>query len=113
MLQAMATGADRAGANVINQVRYKFGADSPPGFAAVIVLDESHCSVHTYADEGKMAMDIFTCGSTDPQHILDHIQSLIDLGTIAVQRIGRFDACGTRTVVDADASTPDPVGLKN
>lgn len=109
----MATGASLAGANVINQVRYKFGADSPPGFAAVIVLDESHCSVHTYADEGKMAMDIFTCGSTDPQHILDHIQSLIDLGTIAVQRHGRFDACGTPAVFNTDSSIPDSVAFKD
>ena len=48
--------------NVISQVRYQFGHNSPPGFTAVVVLDESHCSCHTYADLGLIALDVFTCG---------------------------------------------------
>ena len=39
------------------------GAVSPPGFAAVAVLDESHMSAHCYSDQGKLAFDVFTCGS--------------------------------------------------
>ena len=62
ILDAMARAARRAGAKVISQVRYKFGQDSPPGFAALIMLDESPCSAHTYADDGMIAMDVFTCG---------------------------------------------------
>jgi S-adenosylmethionine decarboxylase len=90
MLEAMASGATRAGATVISQVRYKFGSDSPPGFTAVVVLDESHCSVHTYADLGLMAIDVFTCGNTDPADILHFIRDQIDLGDVQVQRVQRF-----------------------
>ena len=64
VLNAMARAAERAGATVVSQVRYKFGQDSPPGFAAVVMLDESHCSAHSYADLGLIAMDMFTCGTT-------------------------------------------------
>ena len=28
----------------------------------LIALNESHVAVHTYADEGMLAVDIFTCG---------------------------------------------------
>jgi S-adenosylmethionine decarboxylase len=86
----MARAAERAGANVISQVRYKFGSDSPPGFTAVIVLDESHCSAHTYADLGLIAMDVFTCGNTDPATVLDYIREELDLGDVSVQVAKRF-----------------------
>jgi S-adenosylmethionine decarboxylase len=90
MLEAMAAAATRAGATVISQVRYKFGSDSPPGFTAVVVLDESHCSAHTYADLGLMAIDFFTCGTTNPEDILRYVRDAIDLGDVEVRRIGRF-----------------------
>ena len=90
VLRAMATGAEEAGANVISQVRYKFGADSPPGFTAAIVLDESHCTAHSYADLGLIAMDVFTCGNTDPRDVLLHIQKHVDLGDVTITEMPRF-----------------------
>ena len=90
MLAAMARGAKRAGANVISQVRYQFGHNSPPGFTAVVVLDESHCSCHTYADLGLVALDVFTCGRTNPQDVLDYIREEIELGDVAVRQMPRF-----------------------
>jgi S-adenosylmethionine decarboxylase len=86
----MARSAERAGANVISQVRYKFGHDSPPGFAAVIMLDESHCSCHTYADLGLIAMDVFTCGNTEPRDVLRYIREELDLGEVTVREMPRF-----------------------
>jgi S-adenosylmethionine decarboxylase len=90
MLATMANAAERAGATVISQVRYRFGSDSPAGFTAVVVLDESHCSVHTYADHGLMAFDIFTCGNTNPHEVLEYIRDEIDIGEITVREIERF-----------------------
>jgi S-adenosylmethionine decarboxylase len=89
MLQAMATAA-KAGAHVISQFRYRFGHDSPPGFTAVVVLDESHCSAHTYADLGLVALDVFTCGGTDPNQVLAYLQEDIDLGSVFVRELPRF-----------------------
>ena len=90
VLKAMARGAERAGATVISQVRYRFGHNSPPGFTAVILLDESHCSAHTYADDGLVAMDIFTCGSTDPLKVLACIREEVDLGEVTIRTMARF-----------------------
>ncbi|MFO7973614.1 MAG: adenosylmethionine decarboxylase [Candidatus Hydrogenedentota bacterium] len=95
VLNAMARAAERAGATVISQVRYKFGTDSPPGFAAVVMLDESHCSAHSYADFGLIAMDLFTCGTTNPRDVFYHLQEELDLGDVRVREIDRF-------VVDED-----------
>jgi S-adenosylmethionine decarboxylase len=90
ILDVMARAARRAGANVISQIRYKFGQDSPPGFTAIVMLDESHCSAHTYADLGLIAMDLFTCGHTDPRFILQQIRDEVDLGDVTVIEVPRF-----------------------
>lgn len=90
ILEAMASAATRAGATVISQVRYRFGHDSPPGFTAMVLLDESHCSAHCYADLGLIALDVFTCGNTDPRDVLAFIREEVDLGDVSVMQMPRF-----------------------
>jgi len=90
MLSAMAKASEKAGASVISQVRYHFGHNSPPGFTGIVLLDESHCSAHTYADQGLIALDIFTCGNTDPHQILKYIQEELDLGEVILREVDRF-----------------------
>jgi S-adenosylmethionine decarboxylase len=86
----MVRGAECAGANVISQVRYRFGHDSPPGFTAMVLLDESHCSAHSYADLGLIAMDVFTCGDTDPHDVFESIRQELDLGDVSIRECERF-----------------------
>ena len=43
------------------------GGPTPPGFASVCLLDESHVSSHCYSDDGLLAIDIFTCGGRPQQ----------------------------------------------
>lgn len=90
MLSAMAKASEKAGASVISQVRYHFGHNSPPGFTGIVLLDESHCSAHTYADQGLIALDIFTCGNTDPHQVLKYIQEDLDLGQVTIREFDRF-----------------------
>lgn len=91
MLNAIVKAAEKAGASVISQVRYHFGHNSPPGFTTMVLLDESHCSAHTYADQGLIALDIFTCGNVDPHQILKYLQNELDLGEITVREVGRLN----------------------
>lgn len=99
VLSAMARAAERAGATVVSQVRYQFGHNSPPGFAAAILLDESHCSAHSYADLGLIAMDVFTCGSTNPRTVLRYIQEELNLGNVTVREFKRFPTGAARPVM--------------
>ncbi len=43
------------------------GSGAPPGLASIALIDESHMSAHCYSDQGKLAFDVSTCGST-PDH---------------------------------------------
>ena len=90
ILNVMANAARKAGATVISQVRYRFGEDSPPGCAAMVLLDESHCSAHSYADLGLLAIDVFTCGKTDPHEVLRHIVFDLKLEDFDVREFPRF-----------------------
>lgn len=101
ILGVMARAATRAGSTVISQIRYKFGQDSPPGFTAIVMLDESHVSAHTYADLGLIAMDVFTCGHTDPQDVLRYIREEVDLGEVSIRDVPRFVLDETEATVGA------------
>jgi S-adenosylmethionine decarboxylase len=60
--------AERIGATIVNQAFHKF---SPQGVSGVVVIAESHISVHTWPEHGYAAVDIFTCGtSIDPKNAI-------------------------------------------
>jgi S-adenosylmethionine/arginine decarboxylase-like enzyme len=45
------------------------GSISPPGGTIIIMLDESHISLHSYGEEGILAIDCFTCSKNPENHI--------------------------------------------
>ena len=47
--------------------------DTEEGFTSVILLDESHITCHSYTKLGLLAIDIFTCGKTNPKIISDYL----------------------------------------
>ena len=53
------------------------GVISPTGFAAMVLLDESHISAHCYYDKGWLAVDAFTCGGADPNGIADDLDEAL------------------------------------
>ena len=57
----MVTAAIAAGATVMGESFHKF---SPQGVSGVVVIAESHLSIHTWPEYNYAAVDVFTCGST-------------------------------------------------
>jgi len=52
-----------AGATVLESLSYKFGpASENAGVSILVLLSESHCSMHTYPEEGVAFVDFFGCG---------------------------------------------------
>ena len=48
--------------NVVGECSYQFEKfNDPYGATLVYLLSESHLSVHTFVDEGKITLDLFTC----------------------------------------------------
>ncbi len=57
----MRAAAEEARATVMNSSFHKFG---PQGVSGVLVLAESHLSVHTWPEHGYAATDIYVCGES-------------------------------------------------
>lgn len=62
-----------AGATIISERWHHFGDGF--GYTGVIVLAESHLSIHTWPEKGFAAIDVFMCGNCDPQ---DTLQKIVD-----------------------------------
>ena len=74
MLQLLQNAVERCGIRQVHaHVEVFDGEVSPPGFAAVVLIDESHVSAHCYSDRGWLAIDAFTCGDHDPEKIIEII----------------------------------------
>ena len=96
MLELMQKAVGKSDARQVHAYVEIFdGSTSPPGFAAVVLLDESHVSAHCYSDRGLLAIDAFTCGGTDPTSIVEELkQALYELSpaTVVMQQksVDRF-----------------------
>jgi S-adenosylmethionine decarboxylase len=69
MIEAdLINAAVEAGCTVLHSYSHAF---DPQGVTAIVVLAESHISIHTYPEKGYAALDIFTCGTKAmPQNAL-------------------------------------------
>lgn len=63
-IQKLMEAAARAGGMTI--VTSVFKAFQPQGVTGVVVLEESHLSIHTWPEKGYAAVDCYTCGAGDP-----------------------------------------------
>jgi S-adenosylmethionine decarboxylase len=48
--------------------------DQAPGVTGVLLLAQSHLSIHTWPEHGMAALDIYVCGPSDAQAALTHLQ---------------------------------------
>lgn len=56
-------------------ITHNFHKFSPHGVSGVIVIAESHVSIHTWPEYNYAAVDVFTCGDTiDPWVIQEHLK---------------------------------------
>ena len=62
--EALREAATEAGATILTAHLHHFSPNG--GVSGVLVLAESHISIHTWPERGFAAIDIFMCGACDP-----------------------------------------------
>jgi S-adenosylmethionine decarboxylase len=60
-----------AGARVLSSHFHSFGEEA--GITGVVLLAESHISIHTWPECGMAAADIFMCGASDAERALEFL----------------------------------------
>ena len=56
---ALREAVEKANVTLLQLVKKVF---KPQGMSAVALISESHFSVHTWPEEGYIALDVYTCG---------------------------------------------------
>jgi S-adenosylmethionine decarboxylase len=64
LIELLENAAIASGATVLQTISKKF---DPQGVTVVSLLGESHISIHTWPEEGKAAVDVYTCGNSNPK----------------------------------------------
>ena len=62
--RSLRTAAEAAGATILHSHFHHFSPNG--GVSGVVVLAESHISIHTWPERDFAAVDIFMCGECDP-----------------------------------------------
>ncbi len=63
--KALTEAAEIAGATILHIHLKKFTENG--GISGVLVLAESHISIHTWPERGFAALDVFMCGGCEPE----------------------------------------------
>jgi len=84
----MLSAAREAGATIIGDSFHPF----PPygGVSGVVIIAESHLSIHTWPEYGYAAVDIFTCGNTlHPERAVDLVVNALEAKNVSTVELKR------------------------
>lgn len=85
--EALLEAVKAAGATVLSTKLHKFKGG---GVSGVIILSESHISIHTWPEYNYAALDIFTCGrSVKPQKAVPVLKKHFKPGKMQIMDIKR------------------------
>ena len=84
--RALRAAADALGATVIGAMFHRF---VPHGVTGVLLLAESHVSVHSWPERGYAAVDLFTCGARDPADTVPALARAVCAERVSVMRVSR------------------------
>ncbi|RME78919.1 MAG: adenosylmethionine decarboxylase [Methanobacteriota archaeon] len=69
VMRIMEEAARKGNVTVLGSLSRDF---EPQGFTGVLLLSESHITIHTWPEYGYAAIDVFTCGGC-AEVVLDHM----------------------------------------
>lgn len=83
----MVSCAVDAGATVLHAHTHVFSPSG--GVSGVVVLAESHISIHTWPEINYAALDVFMCGDTKPELAIDIIKNTFNTDNVSYNLIKR------------------------
>jgi S-adenosylmethionine decarboxylase len=75
LMQTLREAAAQANMTILGEEGHKF---EPQGYTGLLLLAESHISIHTYPESGYAAVDVFTCGGGLTQKAIDYLKRVLE-----------------------------------
>jgi S-adenosylmethionine decarboxylase len=89
--EVMLEAAKKSGATVLGESFHQF---SPQGVSGVIIIAESHLTIHTWPEHGYAGADIFTCGTrVKPEKAAEVIIARLKPVTHSIIKMDRGNIC--------------------
>jgi deoxyhypusine synthase len=63
-------------------VRAEPRGTDPGGVTGMVLVSQSHISIHTYPEKKWLAMDLFSCKEFDPKQVLDYVKERFEIKEI-------------------------------
>jgi S-adenosylmethionine decarboxylase proenzyme len=82
----MREAARLAGANSLEFIFHHF---EPDGISAMLILAESHISLHYWFEQRYAAIDVFTCGKCEPHKAVAYLEKMFGPIYITINRVER------------------------
>ena len=80
------SAANEAGATIVAEVMHPY---SPHGVTGVVVIEESHVSLHTWPEVGYAAVDFYTCGDVRAERAVELLGKALGAASVEVMVIER------------------------
>lgn len=78
---ALVRAAEAADGHILRRVVHAF---APQGVTGLLLLEESHLSIHTWPERGYAALDLFMCGAADPYKSIPVLRAAFEPATVQV-----------------------------
>jgi S-adenosylmethionine decarboxylase len=82
----MIAAAEAADLTVLGVRSHKF---DPCGVSVIVLLSESHLTIHTWPELGYCAIDIFTCGKKEPLTSVLHLKKVLAPKRSVIKKLRR------------------------
>ncbi|MCQ6273443.1 S-adenosylmethionine decarboxylase proenzyme [Bacillus sp. V3B] len=76
--QIFVGAALKSGAEIREVAFHKF---APQGVSGVVIISESHLTIHSFPEHGYASIDVYTCGDLDPNIAADYIAEALNAET--------------------------------
>jgi len=73
VMKILKGASEKAGAKILGEMEHKF---KPMGYTAILMLSESHISIHTFPERGSCSIDVYVCSimkKMDLQKAIEYI----------------------------------------
>ena len=76
----------KSGAEVREVAFHKF---APQGVSGVVIISESHLTIHSFPEHGYASIDVYTCGDLDPTIAAEYIADALGSKTRETMELPR------------------------
>lgn len=85
--QIFVEAALKSGAEIREVTFHKF---APIGISGVVIISESHLTVHSFPEHGYASIDVYTCGNMiDPHKAVQYIITMLEANRVEKLEIPR------------------------